>query len=80
MLHRGDQVAGSVVLVHRDRSDMVQVLTRVLAQDGRYIWRTTKISDSIDDWIARNRRFDPDLWIVELDTPNLARFIDETIS
>lgn len=47
--------------------------------DDTYVWGIAATGESVDDWVARQRRFDPDLWVVELDTPNLARFIDETI-
>nr|WP_295662362.1 DUF1491 family protein [Polymorphobacter sp.] len=79
VLHRGDAVAGSVVLIHRQRSGETRALQRVLAQSGSYAWRTSASGDSVDSWVARQRGFDPDLWVIELDTPDPARFIDETI-
>ena len=77
-MHRGDESAGSIVLIHRTRSNETRVLTRVLDQNGEYVWRPANTGDSVDDWVGRQRRFDPDLWVIELDTSNLARFIDET--
>ncbi len=79
MLHRGDDVAGSVVVVHRARPGARRALARVIGAAQAYEWRVGAAGDSVDDWVARQCRYDPDLWVIELDTPDLARFIDETI-
>lgn len=78
VIHRGDETAGSVVLIHRERDGTLRALQRVIGPDGRLGWRVGATGDSVDSWVERQRRYDPDLWVVELDTPNLARFIDET--
>ncbi|MGI4879810.1 MAG: DUF1491 family protein [Janthinobacterium lividum] len=79
VVHRGDAVAGSVVLIHRQRSGETRALQRVLGPTGNYAWRTAASGESVDSWVARQRGFDPDLWVIELDTPDPARFVDETI-
>ena len=79
VLHKGDGVAGSVVLIHR-RGAEIRALQRLLGSTGAYEWRTAAAGDGVDEWVERQRRYDPDLWVVELDTPNPARFIDETIT
>ena len=79
VLARGDDIAGSVVLVHRDRG-AERALQRTLGADGSYFWRVAATGESVAAWVARQRGFDPDLWVVELDTPYPARFIDETIA
>jgi hypothetical protein len=78
VLHRGDDVAGSVILVHRDRAGTQSARSRVVGPDGTS-WRVGARGDSVDAWVARQRGYDPDLWVIELDTPDLARFVDETI-
>ena len=79
VLHKGDGVAGSVVIVHR-RGAETRALQRLMAASGAYEWRETAAGDLVEAWVERQRRYDPDLWVVELDTPNPARFIDETIA
>ncbi len=79
VLHRGDDTAGSVVLVHRHRHAVRRAIARAIGSDQRYHWRSIVEDDSVNSWIEGQRRFDVDLWVVELDTPDLARFIDETI-
>lgn len=77
VLYRGDDIAGSVVIVHRNRDGGQRALTRITGPDGTR-WRVGATGEAIDPWIARQRGYDPDLWVIELDTPDLARFIDET--
>ncbi len=77
VLYRGDDVAGSVIIIHRDRTGTVSALSRVVGVDGT-TWRVGASGDSVDDWVARQRGYDPDLWVIELDTRDLARFVDET--
>jgi len=43
------------------------------------MWRTAAAGESVNNWVERQRGFDRDLWVIELDTPDLARFIDEII-
>ena len=47
VLHRGDDVAGSIALIHRDRSGGVRALSRTLGLGGTYVWRTAATGDSV---------------------------------
>lgn len=80
VLYRGDAVSGSVALVHRGRDGERTALSRTLGPGGDYLWRPAARGDAVDGWIDRQRQFDPDLWVIELDTPDPARFVDETIA
>ena len=79
VLYRGDDVAGSVILVHRDRAGNQSARSRAIGPDGTN-WRVGASGDSVDAWVARQRGYDPDVWVIELDTPDLARFVDKTTS
>jgi len=80
VLQRGDAISGSVVLVHRTRDGRSSALARRLGDDGGYVWSIAAADAQVDPWLEKQRAFDPDLWVVELDTPYLARFVDETIA
>lgn len=80
VLHKGDAVAGSIVIIHRDRAGLTRALQRILGEKGEYRWRTAATGESVDEWVQRQRRYDPDLWIIELDTADAARFVDEWIA
>lgn len=78
MLCKGDPTAGAVALVLRDRDAEPLVVSRSLGREG-YEWREVARGAAIDIWIERTRRFDPDLWVIELDIPDAARFVAETL-
>jgi hypothetical protein len=77
VLARGDETAGSIAIVARDRGE-TRLLEPVLAMNGGYDWREVAAGDAIDGSIERSRRRDPDLWVIELDIPDAARFIAES--
>lgn len=78
VLARGDAVAGSIAIVTRDRGETA-LLVPALGPDGGYEWRAIAADTAIPAAIERQRRYDPDLWVVELDIPDAARFIAETM-
>jgi hypothetical protein len=81
VLARGDATAGAIAMVLVERGANPKFLERVLQPDGRYAWQETKLSMESDGelqaLIARRRRFDPDLWILELDIVSVERFAAE---
>ena len=81
VLARGDATAGAIAVVLAERGENPRFLERVLQIDGRYAWQETKLSMESDGelqtLIERRRRFDPDLWILELDIVSVERFAAE---
>jgi hypothetical protein len=70
---RGDRDSGAVLLKVNARADGCSVLTQARTPDGELVWmRATgpvHVSESdADAYIARQRRRDPDLWVVEVET------------
>jgi hypothetical protein len=80
VLRRGDDVSGAVILVHRGRGGAESAYQRALGPDGEYVWRVAATGKMLSAWVEKQVGFDPDLWVIELDTPDLARFIDEPIA
>lgn len=78
---RGDEQAGAVLIVLAERGQPVDVLERLLTREGRYAWASplsaTHNAADIDKFLEKRRRFDPDSWVVELDTASAERFADE---
>ena len=79
VLQRGDDTAGAIAIITRDRGE-TRALERVMAMAGGYEWREAATGDAIESWSERARQRDPDLWIIELDIPDAARFVAETAS
>jgi hypothetical protein len=85
ILAKGDPNAGALIVVLRERGEGQRVLERILQADGAYRWdettgqvtdKVTK-SEDVPSFVARRRRFDPDLWVLELDIPSAERFAAE---
>jgi hypothetical protein len=81
---RGDGDSGAVLLKLSARDDGCSVLAQARAPDGELIWmRATgpaPVADGdADAYIARQRRRDPDLWVVEIETGSPDAVLDERI-
>lgn len=76
VLHRGDDDAGSVLIVLLGREGRLCVLAPTRTPDGRRAWfRATGEAAvdqaSVDAYVARQVDRDPDIWVVEFDAPDL---------
>lgn len=82
VLAKGDATAGSILLILLEKGGNPRIFERVLQADGTYHWSSPATHagselQEVPDFIARRRRFDPDLWVLELDIPSAERFADE---
>ena len=78
VLARGDSTAGSIAIVTRVHGEDT-LLSPMFAAKGGYEWVAIAAGEAIPASIDRARRNDPDLWIIELDIPDAARFVAETL-
>ena len=82
VLAKGDPNAGAVTVILVERGERRLILERMLQPDGHYAWQETgnqaaANEDEFKKFLDRRRRFDPDLWVLELDTASAERFADE---
>jgi hypothetical protein len=85
VLAKGDPTAGSLIVILAERGGTQTILERILQPDGAYKWQptgaqTTEVINKnaeVPAFVARRRRFDPDLWVLELDIPSAERFAAE---
>jgi hypothetical protein len=82
VLAKGDATAGSILVILMEKGGNPRLFERLLQPDGRYAWQesgaqTLEKSGQVPELIARRRRFDPDLWLIELDIPSAERFAAE---
>jgi len=81
VLHKGDPMAGAIAVILAERGARRCILERLLQPDGDYAWQSTRreVADEAGfaAFLERRRRFDPDLWIVELDIASAERFAAE---
>jgi hypothetical protein len=81
VLAKGDPTAGAVAVVLAERGANPRFFERLLQTDGRYAWQESRqrLDEPADlqALIERRRRFDPDLWLIELDIASAERFAAE---
>jgi hypothetical protein len=82
VLAKGDATAGSIIVVLLEKGGNPRIFERVLQGNGLYSWAASATQQpgsdqEVPSLIARRRRFDPDLWVLELDIPSAERFADE---
>ncbi len=81
VLAKGDPTAGAVAVILAERGTRKCLLERLLQPDGTYSWQETTQPDESDEAFGKRlesrRRFDPDLWVVELDIASAERFAAE---
>ncbi len=81
MVKRGDETAGAVLIVLAERGQAVDVLERVLGGSGDYVWGSpfaaAHNAGDIDRFLEKRMRFDPDSWLIELDTASAERLAAE---
>ena len=75
VLRKGDADSGGVLVVLRGRDGLV-VLSQVRAADGALAWMRGTGAAPVDQeaaatYVARQLRFDPDIWVLEFDAPDL---------
>ena len=75
---KGDPTAGAVLVCLLERGVRKSLLERLLSAEGSYAWLDTgRAGTDETDFraqIARRRRSDPDLWLVELDVASAEAF------
>lgn len=76
VLARGDASAGALLIQLAERGVAGDLIERTLDARGAYAWtRTGPDLQDRADYIARRRRSDPDLWVIELDVANAAALV-----
>jgi hypothetical protein len=82
VLAKGDPTAGSILVILLERGGNPRLFERLLQPGGHYSWQESGGQGignkrEVPDLIAQRRRFDPDLWVLELDIASAERFAAE---
>jgi hypothetical protein len=84
VIAKGDVTAGAILLLCAEKGRVIGVYDYILDFGGHYTLvnafsQPIENQEEIDALCLRRRRVDPDLWIVELDIPNVERLIAEFV-
>jgi len=76
VLRRGDADAGGILVVLRDRAGALTVLSQTRTEGGELAWMRGTGPEPVDQaradaYVDRQIKFDPDLWVIEFETPDL---------
>jgi hypothetical protein len=82
---RGDDDAGAILLKFNGRDSGCLVLSQARGKDGELLWIRATGPASVaeadaDAYIERQRRRDPDLWVVEIENGSAGTVIDARIA
>jgi hypothetical protein len=81
---RGDPDAGVILIKLYDRAAGATVLSQTRRPDGTLAWLRATGGAAVaeaeaDAYIARQRQYDPDLWVVEIETAAPETVLDNGI-
>ena len=75
VLRKGSQWGSALLLVHRHAA-FVGAYEKVPAASGESRWRlAAEGEEAVSAFVERQVRFDPDIWVLELDIAEPARFV-----
>ena len=82
VLKKGDEQSGEIIVILAEKGRKAGIYERILQPEGKYVWHSSGMQlieseEKLSDFLARRIRFDPDLWIVELDIASAERFAAE---
>lgn len=76
VLHKGHSSGHAVILVHQPATGDPRAFERVPGLGGTPQWRLAASGDeAVERFCARQRSFDPDIWILELSVAAPERFV-----
>ena len=81
---KGDPRAGTVIVKAFDTSNRrARLYSEAFGPDGERLWMQpveSEFESELDDYLQRQIRYDPDLWIVEIEDREGRHFITEKVA
>jgi hypothetical protein len=81
---RGDARAGAVIVKVFDSSTrQARLYSEAVGPDGERIWMQpiqSEVEASLDEYLERQARYDPDVWVVEIEDRGGRHFITEKVA
>lgn len=84
VVRKGDARAGAVIVkVFDTAARRARVYSEAFGNDGERLWVQpveNEAEGEIDAWIGRQRGYDPDLWVVEIEDREGRHFLVEDVA
>lgn len=79
VVHKGDLTAGAVLVKSNPLDGSAKLFHRTYDGNGQRVWSVLEVGSEpeMDDIITRQRRFDPDLWVIEVESRAGRTLLDE---
>ncbi|MEM0922804.1 MAG: DUF1491 family protein [Pseudomonadota bacterium] len=79
VIHHGEDTAGAVAVKLATMDGQASLYTRIYDAEGRRIWDRLQMGEEAetDALIARQRGYDPDLWVIEVEDPKGRHLLDQ---
>lgn len=80
IVHRGEATAGAVAVKLATMDGRASLFVRTLDGEGERVWTAlveNAAESEADAAIVRQRRFDRDLWVIEVEDPRGRHLLDE---
>ena len=80
VLKKGDRISGSILIQCVEKGENTRLLERMPSLDNAPSWQQiwpqgTDKKQELPEYLERRYRFDPDIWLIELDIPDAERLI-----
>lgn len=84
VVRKGDARAGAVVVKAYDTANRrAKLYSQTVGQDGEALWIQPVVSElesELDAYLERQRGYDPDLWVVEIEDREGRHFLTEKVA
>jgi hypothetical protein len=82
VLKKGDRISGAILIQCVEKGENPKLLENMPSLDGQPNWQRiwpqdTDNNKELPEYVTRRFRFDPDMWLIELDIPDAERLIAE---
>lgn len=83
VVKKGEARSGAVIVKAYDtRQRRARLYTEAVGADGEPLWLQpveSEFEGELDAYLERQRRYDPDLWVVEIEDRDGRHFIEEKV-